>query len=94
MASIVTDQLRILNANNFIESVSDSNNSYYVFVGLSNPTQVGFGRTGDWNTNVPNPIDSTAKTSLSTNWKPYSETPQALDDGGNIIYNKKNTVKK
>ena len=58
MASIVTDQLRILNANNFIESVSDSNNSYYVFVGLSNPTQVGFGRTGDWNTNVPNPIDS------------------------------------
>jgi len=58
MASIVTDQLRILNANNFIESVSESYNSYYVFVGLPNPTQVGFGRTGDWNVNVPNPVDS------------------------------------
>jgi len=42
---------------------------------------------------VPNPIDSTAKTSLSIEWKPYSESPQALDDGGNIIYNKKNRVK-
>jgi hypothetical protein len=58
MAAIVTDQFRILNASNFIDSVSDINNSYYVFVGLSNPTAVGFGRTGDWNTNVPNPIDS------------------------------------
>jgi hypothetical protein len=58
MAAIVTDQFRILNATNFIDSVSDTNNSYYVFVGLSNPTAVGFGRTADWNTNVPNPIDS------------------------------------
>jgi hypothetical protein len=58
MAAIVTDQFRILNATNFIDSVSDINNSYYVFVGLPNPTAVGFGRTDDWNTNVPNPIDS------------------------------------
>jgi len=58
MASIVTDQFRILNANNFVESIADSNNSYYVFVGLTNPTQVGFGRTDDWDTNVPNPVDS------------------------------------
>jgi hypothetical protein len=58
MAAIVTDQFRILNATNFIDSVSDINNSYYVFVGLSNPTAVGFGRTADWNTNVPNPVDS------------------------------------
>ena len=44
MAAIVTDQFRILNASNFVDNVTDSNNSYYVFVGLSNPTTSGFGR--------------------------------------------------
>jgi hypothetical protein len=58
MAAIVTDQFRILNANNFVESIENSSNSYYVFLGLSNPTQVGFGRTSDWNTNTPNPVDN------------------------------------
>ena len=38
MPAIVTDQFRILNANNFVESVENTNNSYYVFIGLSNPT--------------------------------------------------------
>jgi len=56
MAAIVTDQFRISNANNFIESVLDSNNSYYVFLGLSNPgstgNPIGFGRTTTWD-NVP-----------------------------------------
>ena len=37
MSAIVTDQFRILNANNFVESVENTNNSYYVFVGLANP---------------------------------------------------------
>jgi hypothetical protein len=58
MSAIVTDQFRILNASNFIESVGDTNNSYYIFVGLSNPTSVGFGRTNNWDTNTPNPIDN------------------------------------
>lgn len=58
MAALVTDQFRILNANNFIESVENDSNSYYVFVGLPNPTAVGFGRTADWDTNTPSPIDS------------------------------------
>ena len=58
MSAIVTDQFRILNANNFIESVENSSNSYYVFVGLPNPTQSGFGRSSSWNTNVPNPTDN------------------------------------
>jgi hypothetical protein len=58
MSAIVTDQFRILNANNFVESIDNSSNSYYVFLGLPNPTQVGFGRTADWNTNTPNPIDN------------------------------------
>jgi len=64
MSSIVTDQFRILNANNFIESVENDSNSYYVFVGLPNPAldnssqNIGFGRTSNWNTQVPNPVDN------------------------------------
>ena len=60
MPAIVTDQFRILNANNFVESVENTNNSYYVFIGLSNPTGVGYGRTSDWNTSdkTPAPTDS------------------------------------
>ena len=60
MAAIVTDQFRILNANNFVETIEDSTNSYYVVVGLVNPTTpiVGFGRSEEWNTNQPNPLDN------------------------------------
>lgn len=60
MAAFVTDQFRILNASNFIDSISDSNNSYYAFLGLVNPepADVGFGRTENWDTNIPNPVDN------------------------------------
>jgi len=58
MAAIVTDQLRILNANNFVNSIDSEENSYYLFVSLPNPTIVGFGRDVNWDTDVPNPIDS------------------------------------
>jgi len=61
MSAIVTDQFRILNASNFVDSINDSSNSYYVFVGLSNPSPstVGFGREDNWDTtNTPNPTDS------------------------------------
>ena len=62
MPAIVTDQFRILNANNFVESVENTNNSYYVFIGLANPigapTLAGYGRTSDWDTNTPAPTDS------------------------------------
>ena len=60
MAAIVTDQFRILNANNFVETVENSANSYYVVVGLVNPTTpiVGFGRSEEWNTQTPNPLDN------------------------------------
>lgn len=58
MSALVTDQFRILNASNFVDSVQDSSNSYYVFVGLSNPTAVGFGRDSNWNTTPPNPTDN------------------------------------
>ena len=64
MPAIVTDQFRILNANNFVESVENTNNSYYVFLGLANPTGAptlaGYGRTSDWDSATPAPIDSFA----------------------------------
>ena len=63
MPAIVTDQFRILNAGNFVDSVLDTSNSYYVFLGLPNPANPasGFGRTtsdNEWNTNTPNPTDN------------------------------------
>ena len=67
MPAIVTDQFRILNANNFVESVESTENSYYVFIGLPNPegtpspeVRVGYGRSSDWNKTqkTPKPIDS------------------------------------
>jgi hypothetical protein len=58
MAAVVTDQFRILNASNFVDSVVSNTNSYYVFLGLDNPTTVGFGRTTNWDSNVPNPTDN------------------------------------
>jgi len=45
MSAVVTDQFRIANTTNFIESVLNDKNSYYVFLGLPNPTVAGFGRT-------------------------------------------------
>ena len=54
MAAIITDQLRILNAKNFVAGVTSSINSYYSFVGLPNPTDY----QSDWNTDVPAPKDN------------------------------------
>ena len=60
MPAVVTDQFRITNASNFVDSVLDSNNSYYVFLGLPNPAVAGFGRTTTWNSanGTPNPVDN------------------------------------
>jgi hypothetical protein len=58
MSEVVPDQFRIIIASNFVDSVTDSANAYYVFLGLTNPTQVGFGRTTDWDTDPPAPIDN------------------------------------
>ena len=62
MPAVVTDQFRIANAGNFVDSVLDSNNSYYVFLGLPNPLgigdTIGFGRSSNWNTSTPNPVDN------------------------------------
>ena len=71
MPAVITDQFRILNAENFIESISNTNNSYYAFLGLSNPgnddpSPVGFGRTTTWDatdSTIPSPIDNLQYTS-------------------------------
>jgi len=54
MPAIITDQIRILNANNFVSGISTTDNSYYVFIGLPNASEID----ADWNTNTPYPIDS------------------------------------
>ena len=54
MAAIITDQIRILNAKNFVAGVTNSDNSYYSFVGLTNPTDY----QSDWDQDPPSPKDN------------------------------------
>ena len=54
MAAIITDQIRILNAKNFVNEVSNTSNSYYSFIGLPNPTDY----QSDWNDSPPSPKDN------------------------------------
>ena len=54
MAAIITDQIRILNAKNFVAGISTSTNSYYSFVGLTDPTAI----QSDWDDDPPSPIDN------------------------------------
>jgi len=54
MSAIITDQIRILNAKNFVAGVSTSDNAYYSFIGLPNPTDY----QSDWDTSPPAPKDN------------------------------------
>ena len=54
MAAIITDQIRILNAKNFVSGVTSSANSYYSFIGLPNPNDY----QSDWDTTPPSPKDN------------------------------------
>ena len=54
MAAIITDQVRILNAKNFITGINSSGNSYYSFIGMPNPADF----QSDWDTSPPSPKDS------------------------------------
>ncbi len=54
MAAIITDQIRILNAKNFLAGVSTATNAYYSFIGLPNPSNI----QSDWDTNPPSPKDN------------------------------------
>ena len=63
MPAVITDQFRILNASNFVDTVTgvggaDPTNSFYVTLGLPNATVVGFGRESTFDDNPPNPVDN------------------------------------
>lgn len=60
MPAIISDQFRILNAENFVKSVSgvgDTSNKYYTFIGLPNSTNPAAGGAETWSTNTPSPLD-------------------------------------
>ena len=54
MSAIITDQFRILSAENFSLSVASTANAYYSFVGLTNSTEY----KTDWEQTPLSPIDS------------------------------------
>ena len=54
MAAIITDQLRILNCENFVAGVASTSNSYYSWLGLPNPAEF----QSDWDSNPPSPKDA------------------------------------
>ena len=54
MSAIITDQIRILNAKNFVAGFNTTTNSYYSFVGLPNPTAID----SDWDSAPPAPTDN------------------------------------
>ncbi|MEK9894526.1 MAG: hypothetical protein VW454_06160, partial [Pelagibacteraceae bacterium] len=59
--AIVTDEFRIANAKNFIDSVNNEEEIYYMFMGLPNPAITGYGRTESWNTSPLIPTDNLSK---------------------------------
>jgi hypothetical protein len=55
MAAIITNQFRILNSDNLLAGIaSTSSDSYYVFLGLPNASEVD----ANWDTSTPNPVDN------------------------------------
>ena len=54
MSAIITDQLRILNAKNFVSGITSTDNVYYSFIGLPNATDYD----SNWDTSPPAPKDN------------------------------------
>ena len=54
MSAIITDQLRILNAKNFVAAATSDSNSYYAFVGLPNASDYD----ANWDSVPPAPKDN------------------------------------
>jgi hypothetical protein len=60
MPAIISDQFRILNADNFVKNVSGVGTQpdfYYTFIGLPNSLQVNGGGSPNWIANTPAPVD-------------------------------------
>lgn len=61
MSAIITDQFRILNASTFINGFvgsASTENIFYTFIGLSNPTNTYSGGNSTWNDIPPAPLDN------------------------------------
>lgn len=54
MSAIITDQLRILNAKNFVAGITSTGNAYYSFIGLPNATDYDL----NWDVTPPAPKDN------------------------------------
>ena len=54
MSAIITDQFRIINCENLVNSIGSTNSSYYTFVGLTNPEDY----SPDWDNLPESPVDS------------------------------------
>ena len=54
MSAIITDNMRLLNAKNFVAGITTSTGSYYTFLGLTNSTDY----VSDWEADPPRPRDS------------------------------------
>ena len=67
MAAIITDQIRILNAKNFIAGVTTSTNAYYSFIGLTNATDL----SSTWDQDPPSPKDSLVSSGTITSPVPF-----------------------
>ena len=72
MAAILTDQLRILNAKDFVASVASTSNSFYSFVGLPNPTDVD----ASWDSSPPDPRDKHRQRSLVGKRQQHAAAPR------------------
>lgn len=58
MPAHITDQFRIINSNHFIDSISRSDENYYTWLGLPDPTNTVVGGNLTWNSAPPSPIDN------------------------------------
>ena len=60
MPAIISDQFRILNAQNFVNNVVGSGSTtdkYYTFIGMPNALNPAAGGSPTWSTNTPSPLD-------------------------------------
>jgi len=60
MPAIISDQFRILNAENFVKNVvgvANTSDRYYTFIGMPNALNPAAGGSPNWVTNTPSPLD-------------------------------------
>ena len=77
MSAIITDQLRILNSENFVAGIASTTNSYYAWIGLPNPADF----QSDWSENPPSPTTGLGKGGDGAT-SSINSTPTARAGGG------------